>query len=125
MAEPKKKKGAGGRPPFEPKKEERFAVKIMAATGIPHDAIAEAVGITKPTLKKYFADELKNGKTQTNARMAQSIYRQGMKGNMTAAIFWMKTQAGWKETVVNEHTGKDGKDLPAIQVSVVNAPSDG
>jgi hypothetical protein len=25
---------------------------------------------------------------------------------MTAAIFWAKTQMGWKETSVQEHTGK-------------------
>lgn len=26
-------------------------------------------------------------------------------------MFWMKTRAGWKETAVQELTGKDGKDL--------------
>ena len=28
---------------------------------------------------------------------------------MTAAIFYAKTQMGWKETVVNEQANKDGK----------------
>ncbi len=27
-------------------------------------------------------------------------------------IFWMKTQAGWRETNRTELTGKDGKPLP-------------
>ena len=32
-------------------------------------------------------------------------------GNMTGMIFFLKTQAGWKETNVQEHTGANGKDL--------------
>jgi hypothetical protein len=27
-------------------------------------------------------------------------------------MFWMKTRAGWKETAVQEITGKDGATLP-------------
>jgi hypothetical protein len=29
-------------------------------------------------------------------------------GDTTAAIFWAKTQMGWKETSAHEFTGKDG-----------------
>jgi hypothetical protein len=32
-------------------------------------------------------------------------------GNITAMIFFLKTQAGWKETITQEHTGKDGQPI--------------
>ena len=40
--------------------------------------------------------------------MAQSLYKKALGDGtsaVTAAIFWLKTQAGWKETLVNEHRG--------------------
>jgi hypothetical protein len=37
-----------------------------------------------------------------------------MDGNTSAAMFYLKTQAGWKETNVQEHTGANGG---AIQVN--------
>jgi hypothetical protein len=45
-------------------------------------------------------------------------------GNMTAMIFFLKTQAGWKETNVQEHTGANGSDLQKnneITITVVDA----
>ena len=45
--------------------------------------------------------------------------------SVTAAIFWLKARARWKETSINEHSGIDGK--PIEQVSeirriVISAP---
>jgi hypothetical protein len=40
-----------------------------------------------------------------------------MDGNTSAAMFYLKTQAGWRETSVQEITGKDGATL---QVPVFN-----
>ena len=38
---------------------------------------------------------------------------------MTAMIFFLKTQAGWKETNVQEHTGADGKPIAhAVEIKV-------
>ena len=30
---------------------------------------------------------------------------------VTAAIFWLKTRARWKETIATEHSGPDGKPI--------------
>lgn len=116
-------KNKGGRPPFKPTDEERYSVEIMASIGIPQDQISTAIGITKKTLQKHFRNELDTGRTKTITKVADSLVRQALAGNMTAAIFYLKTQAGWKEVSQHEHTGKDGEALPPIEVRIVNRPS--
>ena len=39
------------------------------------------------------------------------MFKLAREGNVTAQIFWLKTQAGWKETNHVELTGKDGDKL--------------
>lgn len=83
----------------------------MAGYGIPEIDIARSVGISDMTLRKYYRSELDNGVTKANSAVAQSLYKKATSDgsqSVTAAIFWLKTRAGWKETVVNEHTGPNG-----------------
>ena len=34
-----------------------------------------------------------------------TLFAEAKKGNITAAIFWMKTRGGWRETNKIEHSG--------------------
>lgn len=100
--------------PFQPTPEQRTLVGIMAACGFPQAQIAERVGCDAKTLRKAFRKELTDGKTAANAIVAQSLFKKATgsgQGAVTAAIFWMKCQAGWKETQAVELTGKDGGPL--------------
>lgn len=100
----------GGRPAHEPTAETRKQVEAMAGYGIRADDIARSVGISQETLRKHYRDELDLGTVKANTAVAQSLYKKALGDGtsaVTAAIFWMKTRAGWKETVVNEHTLKD------------------
>ncbi len=72
----------------------------MAAYGIPQDEIARVVGITKPTLEKHYRPELDRAETEANAKVAESLFRKATGDGsqaVTAAIFWLKTRARWKE----------------------------
>lgn len=101
-------KNPGGRPPFQPSEEMRKAVEAMSSVGIPQDDIAKAFGISKPTLAKYFREELDTAAIKANARVAANLYKQATKDDIrsaTPAIFWLKTRMGWKDSVQVEHTG--------------------
>jgi hypothetical protein len=86
------------RNPHEPTADSRKSVKGMAALGLPQPLIAAVQEIDDKTLRKYYGDELKQGKAGTNLQVAGWLFEQCKKGNVTAMIFWLKTQAGWKET---------------------------
>lgn len=100
-----------GRPPHKPTKESRDQVKRLSALGCPHEDIATRLKISSDTLVKYYQDELDEGRIDANSAIAGTLFNQAKKGNTTAAIFWLKTRARWKETQVNEVTGANGSDL--------------
>lgn len=115
-----------GRPAHEPTARVRGLVQGYAACGTPEADIARLVGIDPKTLRKHYRDELDLAHLQANAKVAQSLYATaidktaGIK-HVTAAIFWLKTRAGFRETDRVEHTGKDGAAIQAA-VEVTSAP---
>lgn len=124
-----KKTARDGRPPFVPTDAQRELVKQLAGLGTRFDDVCLFIknGDGKPigrvTLSKYFADELATGKAEANAKVANSLFKMATQdGIVAAAIFWLKTQAGWRETpAAVELTGKDGAPLhpaPADAVAV-------
>ena len=82
----------------KPTDETRARVEQLAAAGTRNEDIALYLGITRPTLDKYYKEELKIGTIKANAVIANTLYQQAKEGNTTAAIFWLKTRAGWRET---------------------------
>ena len=97
-----------GRPAHKPTDQQRRQVEAMAGYGIPHNDIGRVMRLDPKTLRKYYADELANGSTKATSKVAESLYRQAVEGNVSAAIFWMKARAGWSEKTQHEITGKDG-----------------
>ena len=81
----------------------------MAGYGIPEIDIARVLGIDPKTLRKYYREELDTGHVKANAKVAESLFRKAIgddRQSVTAAIFWLKTRADWKETSVHEVNGR-------------------
>ena len=122
QSKPSGKKSKAGRPQHEPTEAQRSQVEAMCGYGVPELEISRVIGISDVTLRKYYRRELDIGITKANAKVAQSLFQKATgdgSQSVTAAIFWMKTRAGWKETVINEVTGKDGLPLvPTLNVTI-------
>lgn len=89
-----------GRPVFVPTEKDRQQVLLLAGMGLRDLDIALVLGISPPTVRKYFESELAVGHIKANAQVAQSLYKQAThpeKPNVTAAIFWLKCRADWRE----------------------------
>lgn len=110
-----------GRKPFVPTAEDRKTVKAMSGYGIPEDEICKVIrnpqtgkAIDAKTLRKHFREELDSAAIIANSRVAQNLFAIATgsgKGAVTAAIFWLKTRAGWKETNKVEMSGPDGAPM--------------
>lgn len=90
-----------GRPAYKPTPKDREQIKMLSGMGVAGVDIAALIGISEPTMHKYFQKELDTGYISANAQVAQSLFRQATdktKPNVIAAIFWMKTRGGWKES---------------------------
>ena len=84
----------------EPNEKDRKTVETMASHGIPHIEIAQVIGISLPTMYKWYRHELDTGATKANSMVAQSLYQKALgngNGAVAACIFWLKVRAGWVE----------------------------
>lgn len=84
-------------PKWKPTEEQTKLVGQMASVGITQEQMAEVMGVSVDTLRDRLGEVLRGKKVLANAKMAGRLYQSGMSGNVTAMIFWLKTQAGWKE----------------------------
>lgn len=109
---------------FKPTEDQKTLVGIMAACGFPQDTIAARIGIDAKTLRKAFRKELDMGTEAANAIVAQSLFKKATTAgpqSVTAAIFWLKTRAGWKETPqAVELTGKDGGPIQSVGIQTAD-----
>lgn len=87
----------------------RKQVETLAAFGIPEWDIAKVVGVDPKTLRKHYRDELDLGHIKANAKVAQNLFNKACgegRESVTAAIFWLRTRAGWREQPAGEEPGK-------------------
>jgi hypothetical protein len=112
-----KAKDDGKDGPHKPTAESRRRVEAMAAYGLSEQQMALILGTTRKGLRYHYPDELMFGRDKANAKVAEAVYARAIDKNhpqgAQSAQFWLKTRAGWKETVAVENTIKsqEGPDL--------------
>lgn len=110
--------GKRGPKPWAPNEDQIAKIKLYAGLGSTQQQIASMIGISVDTLQRcaetHKAWEL--GQAETIARVAGTLVKKALAGDTASAIFYLKTQAGWRETVRNEHTGADGGPIQHEQV---------
>ena len=93
--------------------DQRAQVEALAAY-LSQDQIADYFGTSRPTFAAMIERDndislrYKKGKAKAIGLVAQGLLQKARNGDTASAIFYLKTQAGWKETNVQEHTGANG-----------------
>jgi hypothetical protein len=80
-------------------------IERLSGLGLNHEQIGFVVNLSKPTLYKYYHEELKSGKAKAIATIASNLFQTACgigRDALVAQMFFLKTQAGWKETNVVE-----------------------
>lgn len=107
------------RPRKELTEEQIGQVEKLAAV-LNQDQLADFLGMSPRTFRERMTDTpevsaaYKRGRSHGVASVATGLLKQARDGNTTAAIFYLKTQAGWKEKDALEITGAEGA---AIQIT--------
>lgn len=84
-AKPKPRKVlTAGRPEFVPTTDERQKVEVLSAARMPHEDIARVLGLTPPTLRKHFRQELATGLAKKRAEAIVAMYNAAIGGNVSA-----------------------------------------
>ena len=105
----------------QPTDASRKQVEALASFGVSRGEIAKVAGICVTTLVKYYGETLDIAATKANSLVAQSLFNRAVKGDgaaaTSAAIFWLKVRAGWREKDVHEVTGLNGGPIEMVDVS--------
>lgn len=112
---PKRKPGEPKRGPlpWKPSPEDLAKIELYAGLGSTQDSVAVMLGKSSRTFRgnETAKEAFERGKAQTITKVAGALVSKALKGDTASAIFYLKTQAGWKETSRQEHTGADGKPI--------------
>lgn len=81
-----------------PTPETRREVEELRACGATQPFIARRLGITEPTLKKHYEEELRFGLESANCAVGKTLFDMAISGECpSATFFWLKTRGGWRE----------------------------
>ena len=106
--------------------EKQIAQVEALAAFLTLEQIADYFGVTRPTFDAICERQpevflqYKKGKSKAIANISQNLIKQAQDGNTTAAIFYLKTQAGWKETQQVDNISSDGSMTPQAPVFNLN-----
>jgi hypothetical protein len=109
-----------GRPPVTLTEAQRAEVETLAAV-LTAEQTADFLGIGRTTFfallnrDEDLSERYKRGKARAVGAVAQSLVTKARAGNVTAMIFYLKTQGGWRETLqVAEADRGDSIDLSGV-----------
>lgn len=115
-------KSKGGRPALMLDQRQLLQVEALGAF-LTLEQVADYFEMSRPAFalvrerQPEVDSHYKKGRTKVIKNIANSLITQARKGNLTAIIFYLKTQAGWRETESNE---KPFEDLAAALVTLAN-----
>jgi len=113
----------GGRPKKVLTPEQINEVEKLAAY-LNQDQIADYLEIPARTLRAIISRDsavsaaYKKGRAKAIGSVSQSLLKSATEGNTTAQIFYLKTQAGWREAPT------ETQDLPPVVIKLTPDASD-
>lgn len=122
--QPKRK----GRPPIKFPEDVAEQIEKLAPY-LSKEMIADYLGIARQTLHTRMEQEpeleaaYSRGKAKAIAAVSGGLLMKAREGDTASAIFYLKTQAGWRETQRIDHTSSDGTMTP--QVTTFALPDNG
>lgn len=91
--------------------ESQRQIESMAGFGLTQSQISAIIGVSVDTLARRFPEAMAVGKAKAVAMVAQSLYKRAIAGDNQAAIFYLRSQAGWIDRTGVQVTGKNNGPL--------------
>jgi len=103
---------SAGQPPHEPTDLSRTVVESLAMEGRTQEEIAEMIGLSQPTLRKYYRQEIDKAKMVADAQVVQTAYKMAVSGESASMTrYWLNCNTdSWEKTDKVDVTS-DGESL--------------
>jgi len=110
--------------------DDEIALVSKLAGVLTYEQLADLFGIAQRTFDNIRDRQpevnaaYKRGRAEIIGKVAESLVQDALDGDTTSRIFFLKTQAGWRETAKIDHTSSDGSMSPQKPVDLSNAPQE-
>lgn len=107
---------------------DEIALVSKLAGVLTYEQLADLFGIAQRTFDNIRERQpevnaaYKRGRAEIIGKVAESLVQDALDGDTTSRIFFLKTQAGWRETAKIDHTSSDGSMKPQV-IEIVAAKS--
>ena len=114
----KGKQGDGGGKPLKVITDEQLEQIEKLASVLSKHQIADYLGVGRTTFydiekrQPKVSEHYNRGKSKAIGSVVQGLLQKAQSGDTQSAIFYLKTQAGWKEKQDINHTSDDGSMTP-------------
>jgi len=114
-------KRKAGRPKKTLTPEQIVQVEALAAV-LSQEQLADYLGVGRPCFVSMMKRDpeilmrYKRGKANAIGTVAKGLLQKARDGDTTSAIFYLKTQAGWRETNRTEITGAEGEPFTGFVI---------
>lgn len=118
------KPNKGGRPRKKFTDEQMAQIEALAAV-LSIEQIANYYGMSKVTFyaimerEPAVCERYKRGKAKAIGAVAQGLLQKAREGDNACMMFYLKTQAGWRETAGIDHTSSDGSMAPVTTIKII------
>lgn len=99
---------------FNPTDEHRRRVRDLVLCQMKRERIAQLLGISLSTLERHFKHELEHSLDAINSKVAFTMARLAIDGNVRAADFWLRTRAGFTNARDEDDEGKVPNQIVVI-----------
>lgn len=91
----------------------RAKIRAMASTETPVAAIGRVLKLegSADRIKRRFPKEIAGGRDYVYAELSLMLVEAARKGDLRAALIWMRQYGGWTPTTRQEITGKNGEPI--------------
>lgn len=107
-----------GRPAHAPTPATRRQVAVAAGGGMRHLDIAIALGISRETLEKHYADELAGGATKRRLEVLNAMFAAAKKGSSSAAKVYLAAEPELAVPTLPADAGEAAPAKPSAQAVV-------
>lgn len=107
----------GGVQPTEHRPTDKTRGKVVGlrCAGYTHDEIAEYFDISRPTLDKYYREELREGKLNKIEGVSNKAYELAMNGDTKMIEMILKMQGKWAAAKAPEDDLKDKQQITLME----------
>lgn len=109
--------------------EQKIQVEALAAY-LTQEQIADYFSLSRTTFYEMMkrdeeiSERYKRGKALAIAKVGQGVLQKAIAGDAASSFFYLKTQAGWRETNNLNHVSEDGTMAPKPTVIELVAKHD-